>query len=294
MSFRLRKSKTNTTRKISGFSKLKKCPRARIAGMESFKINCGKNLILGYHTIKGAEETSTHSDEFVHVALARLKDYNKPVVIKVYDERNFHLPIEQNILKSIAGFRNTASLICDFSCQDDKNKYISKIQKQMRFCGNGKNKLHFFVYEYISHGDISDFTKKYTNYAAIKNIILQMTCVIIELATIYRIYHNDINSGNILIDTTDEKTLEYCIEGEIVRIESHGVIPKIIDYGRSNFYEENVPNTRIWFDIILMIGVVHRYVKNDMVEKKLLDITEKIDMQLPTLMDYYLYIHKLL
>jgi hypothetical protein len=120
--------KRNTTRKIDIVSKLRKCPRSRISGMESYKINCGKNLLLGYHnthlwTLKipttsvvmsdigdtdwvfdtpncerAAEETSIHKDDFVHVALSSLQDYTKPVVVKVYDEENFHLHIEQNIL----------------------------------------------------------------------------------------------------------------------------------------------------------------------------------------------------
>ena len=39
-----RKQKGNTTRKTPVFEKLQKCPRSRIVGMESYKINCGKNL----------------------------------------------------------------------------------------------------------------------------------------------------------------------------------------------------------------------------------------------------------
>ena len=123
--------KRNTTKKISLVEKLNKCPRSRINGMESYKINCGKNLLLGYHTIKASEETSMHKDEFVHVVLSKLKDYDKPVVVKVYDNDNFHLHIELNILKNITGFRNTAQLICNFLCNDDKNKYITKIKKQI-------------------------------------------------------------------------------------------------------------------------------------------------------------------
>ena len=119
--------------------------------MESYKINCGKNLLRGYHTIKSAEETSIHKDDFVHIALTKLKDYDKPVVVKVYDADNIHLHIELNILKQVIGFRNTPRLICEFSCNDDKNKYITKLKKQISFCGNGLNKLHFFVYEYIAH-----------------------------------------------------------------------------------------------------------------------------------------------
>ena len=288
-----RKNKTqkgNITRKISGFEKLHKCPRSRITGMESYKINCGKNLLLGYHTIKASEETSIHKDDFVHVVLSKLKDYDKPVVVKVYDEDNFHLHIELNILKKVNGFRNTAQLICDFSCNDDKNRYITKIKKQIRFCGKGLNKLHFFVYEYIAYGDVSNFLTKKQDINIIKSLILQITCVIIQLASIYKIYHGDINTGNILIDATNEIAIDYCIDGETFIIESGGIIPKIIDYGRSNFYKGNIPNDEVWFDIILILGVIYPYIQNDELKQKILDISKKTEMYLPSLKDYYLYI----
>jgi len=287
--------KRNTTKKISLVEKLNKCPRSRINGMETYKINCGKNLLLGYHTIKASEETSMHKDEFVHVVLSKLKDYNKPVIVKVYDTDNYHLHIELNILKNITGFRNTAQLICDFLCNDDKNKYITKIKKQIRFCGDGLNKLHFFVYEYIAHGDVSDFlTPQNQNINVIKSLILQIICVIIQLASIYKVYHGDINTGNILIDALNEKTIDYCIEDETFSIESFGIIPKIIDYGRSNFYKGVVPNEQVWFDIILTVGVIYPYIQNVELKQKVLDISNKLEMNLPSLKHYYIYVRDII
>ena len=284
-----RKNKTlkNKTRKNTIFEKLNKCPRSRITGMESYKINCGKNLLLGYHTIKVAEETSTHKDYFVNIVLSRLRDYNKAVVVKIYDEDNFHLHIELNILQKVNGFRNTAYLICDFSCNDDKNNYITKIKKQIRFL---RNRLHFFVYEYIAYGDVSDFLSKNNDVNIIKSLILQITCVIIQLASIYRIQHGDLNTGNILIDNIKEITIDYCIDGETFIIESHGIIPKIIDYGRSKFYKTNIPNDYVWFDIIIILGVIYPYIQNYELKQKVLDISKKTEMDLPLLRDYFIYL----
>jgi len=288
------KEKINTTRKIYDVEKLHKCPRSRITGMETYKINCGKNLLVGYNTIKASEETSMHKDDFVHVLLTELQNYNKPVIVKVYDEYNFHLPIELKILKNIIGYRNTPQLICDFSCNDNKNKYIAKIKRQMRFCGNGSHKLHFFVYKYIANGDLSDFLSKNQEINIIKSLILQMTCVIIQLVSIYKIYHGDINSGNIIVDTINERTVDYCIEDETFIIESHGIIPKIIDFGRSNFYKENISNDDVWFDIVLMLGVIYPYIQNEELKKKFLEISNKTELHLPSLKHYYLYIHNAL
>ena len=285
-----KKLKQNNTIKTSIVEKLQKCPRSRITNMETYKINCGKNLLIGYNTIKASEETSNHKDDFVHVVLSRLKDYNKPVIVKVYDEDNFHLNIELNVLEKVTGFRNTAELICHFSCNDDKNKYITKIKNQIRFCSNGLDKLHYFVYEYIEKGDVSDFLIKIQDKNIIVSLILQITFVIIQLASIYKIYHGDINSGNILIDTINEKTIDYCIEDEIFTIENHGIIPKIIDYGRSNFYKDNISNYDVWFDIILALGIIYPYIQDKELKKKVLDISKKTDMVLPSLKDYYIYI----
>jgi len=295
-----RKTKTqkkNTTRKISVVVKLHKCPRSRITGMESYKINCGKNLLRGYHTIKASEETSTHKDDFVHVVLSELKDYDKPVVVKVYDEDNIHLHIELNILKKVNGFRNTPRLICGgFDPQRRLDlKGLCPLDfdpQQQTWLGTGLKgqSPYFFVYEYISQGDISNFLNKNQEIHVIKSLILQITCVIIQLAEIYKVYHGDINSGNILVDATHENTVDYCIDDETFTIESQGIIPKIIDYGRSNFYKGTIPNDHIWFDVIMTLSVIYPYIKNDELKHKVFEISTKTEMYLPSLKDYYIYI----
>ena len=242
------------------FEKLPKCFRSRIRDMTSYKVNCGKNLLLGYNSIKSAEETSMYPNDFVHVIKSKLENYNDPVVVKIYDNENISLLREIKILERINGYRNTAILICHFSCKDNKNNYFSKIIKPIRFCTNGSHSLHYFVYEYIVTGDISDFFTKNTDKPVIKSFVLQLIAVIIELAVVYRIYHGDINSGNIMVDTTEEKTLDYCIETETVTIETYGIMPKMIDYGRSHFYIDKTvsPNVVVW-DIIDVLMIVNKY-----------------------------------
>jgi serine/threonine protein kinase len=231
--------------------------------MKSYKVNCGKNLLLGYNSIKSAEETSMYPNDFVHVIKSKLENYNDPVVVKIYDSENRHLHSEIRILEKINGYKNTALLICHFSCKDNKKNYFSKIIKPMKpiqFCANGSQSLHYFVFEYIANGDISTFFTKTSDTNLIKSFALQLTAVIIELAVVYRIYHGDINSGNIMVDTTEEKTLDYCIETETVTIETYGIMPKMIDYGRSHFYIDKTvsPNVVVW-DIIDVLMIVNKY-----------------------------------
>lgn len=327
-------TRKNTTRKLPSFEKLPKTNGSRIFSMETYKINCGKNKLYGFKTIKAAEETSMHKDDFVHVVLSKLQDYDKPVVVKIYDANKIHLLLEKKILKKINGYRNTARLICEFSCNDDKHNYVTKITKQIKFCERGTNNLYFFIYEYIAHGDISDYLQNTRDINSIKTLILQVVCVIIELAIIYKVCHGDLNSGNILINTTNEKTLEYRIGDEIVVIESNGVIPIIIDFGRSKFYDEpiNTPldiysgtpkgvpldmkgqllpinqlkgkqptvvcpisnvhrfKMDIWYDIIMMISIINRYIKNYNINLVTIECNDPFELDLPSIKDYYFYV----
>jgi serine/threonine protein kinase len=292
---KITKTKTpikNTTRKLPVFHHLTKTSHSRMVGVQSYKINCGKNLLSGYNTIKASEETSIHKDDFVHVILTHLKDYNKPVVVKIYDENNIQLRIEQKILQTVNEYRNTAKLICDFSCKDDKNNYIAKIKKSIHFCKNdGPDLLHFFVYEYVPNGDLSNFLIKHKkNIPVIKTLILQITCVIIQLATIYKIYHGDINSGNILIDTIDDKMIDYRIEEQTFTIQTYGVMPKVIDYGRSKFYKGDILPQDIWDDITVALGVIYNYIENAELKKNIYNISNNFDIRFTSVIECYIYV----
>jgi serine/threonine protein kinase len=322
---KITKTKTpikNTTRKLPVFHHLTKTSHSRMVGVQSYKINCGKNLLSGYNTIKASEETSIHKDDFVHIILTHLKDYNKPVVVKIYDENNIQLRIEQKILQTVNEYRNTAKLICDFSCKDDKNNYIAKIKKSIHFCKNdGPDLLHFFVYEYVPNGDLSNFLhlctfktpinsafmsdkgncyhalekcegviKNKKNIPVIKTLILQITCVIIQLATIYKIYHGDINSGNILIDTIDDKTIDYRIEEQTFTIQTYGVMPKVIDYGRSKFYKGDILPQDIWDDITVALGVIYNYIENAELKKNIYNISNNFDIRFTSVIECYIYV----
>ena len=261
--------KNNKTRKHHLFEKLPKSSSSRIFGMETYKMKCVEDL----------------APPFLKV----------DVVVKIYDAQNIHLNVELKIQRKINDYRNTAKLICDFLCNDDKNKYITKIKNHIRFCNQGMSNLHFFVYEYIANGDISDFLiKNSRNISAIKSIILQTVCVVIQLATMYGIYHGDINPGNILIDKTNFEMVNYQIEDETFFIKSYGFMPKMIDYGRSNFYQnqQSIPISEVWFDVIMTLGVMHPYIENDILKQIVFNIGNQIDMNFPSFKECYKYVHK--
>jgi serine/threonine protein kinase len=280
-------SRQNITRKLHPFEKLPKKRGSRIFSMETYKINCGENKLYGY---KSPEETSLNKDDFVHLVLSKLQDYDKPVVVKLYDANNLQLLLEKKILDKIRDYRNTARLICEFSCDDNKKNYITKLTRQIKFCERGTNKLYFFVYEYIAHGDISDYLQKTQDVKIIKTLILQVVCIIIELATIYKVWRSYLNSGNILIDKTDEKMIEYRIGDEVVAIESNGIIPKIIDFGRCKFYNQHIIDNYVWHDIIMAISLIEIYANNDEVKQLFSKNQNPYELSLPSIKDYYFYV----
>ena len=67
-------------------------------------------------------------------------------------------------------------------------------------------------------------------------------------------------------------------------------LPKIIDFGRSKFYDKEIPANVIWFDVVLALGVIYPYIQNVGLKHKLLEISMRSDMNLPSLKAYYLYV----
>jgi hypothetical protein len=75
-----------------------------------------------------------------------------------------------------------------------------------------------------------------------------------------------------------------------VAIESHGIIPIIIDFGRSKFYSESVNKMDIWYDIIMVISLINRYVKNYDVNIVTIENIDPFELDLPSIKDYYFYV----
>jgi serine/threonine protein kinase len=277
----------------NGVVRLSKGPRHGIYNMETYKVKCGQDLIVGLNNIKGAEETSLDNNDFVQISA--LKDYDKPVVVKIYSTFNEHLRNERRALEIVSGFRNTVPLLCSFACNDDKTRYITKLQQPIKFCNTrSPDKLNFFVFEYLRFGDISDYISKQSNSHVVYAIILQMVCVIMQLSHNYHILHGDLNTGNILVDITDEKMVDYEIDNKTISIASYGFIPKLIDYGKCLIFESPVPIYLTWKSIAMMFSAVRNYVKDEWMNRTLHMLCSDITVELPTLYNYYEFVESAL
>lgn len=238
---------------------LRKCPRSRMTGMKTYKIHCG-------------------TDDVNHM------------VVKVYNPDNFYLHNELRVSTHVCEFRNTARLICHFSYDDNDdtlNNLITYIKKQIHVDVYGPS--HLFVYEYAIYGNVGDFLIKNQDTHIIRSFILQIACVMMQFAAVYQVYYGCIHEGNILIYGIESKTVEYSIEGEIIAIDSYGFIPKTIDYGRSNIRNGNIFYDKMWFSIVMTLGVIHPYIQNDFLKQTVFDISTK-DVSFPSLREYYDYL----
>ena len=231
--------------------------------------SCKNNEITGFQSIKSSEETGDEPNEFVHVIKAVLDKYKKPIIVKIHDSVSYFVEKEITALNKLSEFENSVKKICDFSCLDDKARWKNMINNPIKFCNNKKNKLHFIALEYIENGDIELFFSNNPSKETICSLFLQIELVIIKLALDYKISHGDLNSGNILISSTEKSRIHYRISGQEYRITSYGIIPKFIDYGRSTNYVGKIYSSYILDDIYTCLSILVIYIKDEELKIKL-------------------------
>jgi serine/threonine protein kinase len=263
---------------------------ARFHNVDTFIISsCQNNEIHGFQTLKSAEETGLDPNEFSHVLLSHIGNYNKEFIVKVHDSNSRLIKYELEILKKLKDFNNSINLICDFTCNENKERWLYNIQKPTRFClPNGNNKLHFFVMEYIQDGDlatyIDDIVSTYKSnkkicFKIIKSLFLQISLAIIEMAIKYKVYHGDLNSGNILIYKTSKQHMYYEVYKTKYKVNTYGVYPIFIDFGRGGTYDKRAKvRSPIKDDICIIGSVLVAWIKDITLSNQfnsLLDSVEK-------------------
>jgi len=251
---------------------LKKTKHARLLGTDTIlmeggnaelKESCKNNEIVGVQSFKSSDETGDGTDEFVHVIRSVLQKHRFPVVVKIHDSQSYFVEKELFALNRLADFENSVKKICDFSCLDDKSRWKNMIHSPVKFCNNKHDKLHFIVLEYIDNGDIESFLAKNPSRPTICSLFLQVELAIIKLALDYRLSHGDLNSGNIMISATEKSRIHYRVLDKEYRITSHGILPKLIDYGRCTKYVGKIYPSYILDDIYTCLSVLVMYIKDE-------------------------------
>jgi len=238
-------------------------PKKNGSRFEDVKTHCLNNELIGIESIKSAQESGMESNEFVHIIKSVLKNYEKPVIVKIHDSTSIYINKELLAIEELSTFKNAVKSICNFSCFDNKARWWSKTdsEKDVKFCSSEKDKLHFFVYEYIENADIEDFFKSGPSIMEIKNVLLQSALAIMMLGKKYNIMHGDLNTGNILFAKTDKKTSSYELDSIKYTVDTNGRIPKLIDFGRCKKIRGNA-NISIMDDVYILLSVLSVWITN--------------------------------
>ncbi len=209
----------------------------------AYVVDCKANDLVAFKTIKSADEVD--AEDFVHVALSKLVKQNKTIVVKIHEADTEFAVKEVKSMKTLAKYRNVVRYICSFECLDNFEKWIKPVKEDVRFCTGGPQKLCFIAMEYIPDGDLTEFLRNHSHdIKLVKSLLLQIAMVIVELGTIYKLCHGDINSGNILIAKTSKKNLTYQLFDEKYTLPTFGFIPIMLDFGHCREYEHRASNKK--------------------------------------------------
>lgn len=99
-----------------------KTHNSRMNSVQTYKANCVKNKLQGYKSLKTGDDNT----DFGHVLMGNLDGYTGTVIIKVSD-MDIYYKREKTALSAIEGFRYHAKIICDFTCNDDKERWMKNI-----------------------------------------------------------------------------------------------------------------------------------------------------------------------
>lgn len=261
-------------------SYLSKKGGSRLRDVRTYKIECESNQMKAIQSLKAANELP--ESDFTHVALSKLKSLSKPIIVKMHEAGSPFATTELNILKILMNTpieRNIVKYLCDFTCEDDKSRWEFNIKQHQKFCPptlpqGTKTSLHFIALEYIPNGDIVDFFKSNPSPQQLSSLFVQCALTIIDLGKTYKIRHGDLYSGNILIKRTSKKLLVYSLNETPHSVETHGIIPVFIDFGRGS-QGLHVRKREIMDDIMKLFYVYSNWLDDASLKTKVREFVSK-------------------
>lgn len=261
---------------------LKKSGGSRFHNVSTFRIVCdhpSSNLLLT-SSLKSSHEVGYKDDEFTHVAKGRFQSFAKDCVVKVHHSMNPLYHRELSILQHLSSYRNIVQYVCHFSCMDTKERWMQDIvaHRPLIPCQSAKkDELAFIVMEYIPHGNILDFFQSTPTSKVLKSLFLQTALLIIELGMKFKIYHGDLNSGNVLLKRTKPNaTMTYEVEDRVIKVKTLGIRPVLIDFGRGGFYDKKSKNrSLIMDDIMITLSMYSNWIQDDILVQRVRDVVRK-------------------
>ena len=127
------------------------------------------------------------------------------------------------------------SFICIFSCNDDYKSLDSKslhnnTASRKYLCRKEGEKLTILVMPNIKLGLLYKYTWVQHNFHILKNILKHIVMSLCYARIKIGFVHNDLHYGNVLLQKSTRKNIDYEDFGQL---ETFGFIPVIIDYDKS-------------------------------------------------------------
>jgi serine/threonine protein kinase len=128
---------------------------------------------------------------------------------------------------------NVVQGICHFVCPENPLKWEKRAKTPISFCNISENTpVQIILQEFIQSGSLRDVTE--WSIEKWRSVLLQLTYAVLEWYEKHGFLYGDWHFGNVLLDVTEKKRLQYEAFGKkwFVR-DSCGVRPVITDFARS-------------------------------------------------------------
>ena len=130
------------------------------------------------------------------------------------------------------------SYYCNFSCLDDLKSKKNNVSRKY-LCKKDGEPITVLLMPYIKMGSIQTYKWGCDNFHIMLNIFKHIIKSLSYARKNMGFVHNDLHFGNVLLQPTRRKNIDY---GEFGELEVFGIIPVIMDYDRSIIYETNEPS----------------------------------------------------
>ena len=206
-----------------------------------------------------------------------LFEKNKQIVIKIGPE-NLKNEYEIGKLLNTLNIPIFLGYICIFNCFDDfyKMKGKSKAEKQFInskrtfLCKKEGDIINVLVMPYINSGSIDKYTWNKENFIILKNIIKHIVISILYSSLMIGFIHNDTHLGNIMIQKTKRKNINY---GNFYSLELiGGIMPVIMDYDKAIIMKESIDLALVYNDIQKVFNLLNTELKIKIDFTKLLSL----------------------
>ena len=206
-----------------------------------------------------------------------LLEKNKQIVVKIGPEKLKYEYEIGNLLDTLK-IPTFLGYICMFNCLDDFYKIKGKSKAEKIFINSKRSFLckkegeiiNVLVMQYITNGSIDKYNWNKDNFIILKNVIKHIVISLLYSALMIGFIHTDAHLGNIMIQKTKRKNINY---GDFYSLEIIGsIIPVIMDYDRAIIQKDAVDLALVYNDVRKVFSLLDTELKIKFNISKLLDL----------------------